>query len=137
MKLSILFESPFWIGLLELERDGLLYATRHVFGSEPSSENVYEFILSVQYRILIDHMTVGLPIDSAKKRRINPKRLQRQIKREKEQAGIANQSREVMRLQQEENKKERCSISQAERAAKRNYQRELAKNKRKQKHRGK
>ncbi|MGF1590391.1 MAG: YjdF family protein [Pleurocapsa sp.] len=139
MKLSILFESPFWIGLLELERDGLLYATRHVFGSEPSSENVYEFILSLQYKILIEGMTVGLPVDSdsAKKRSINPKRLQRQIKREKERSGIANQSREVMRLQQEENKKERCSISQAERAAKRNYQRELAKNKRKQKHRGK
>lgn len=137
MKLSILFESPFWIALLESERDGLLYATRYVFGSEPSSENVYEFILSFQYKSLIERMTVGLPVDPAKKRQLNPKRLQRQIKREKERSGISNQSREVMRLQQEENKKERCSTSKAEQAAKRNYKREVAKQKKKQKHRGK
>ncbi len=136
MKLSILFESPFWIALLESERDGLLYAARHVFGSEPSSKNVYEFILSGEYRILVEGMTVGLPVDNAKKRPINPKRLQRQIRKEKERSGISNQSREVMRLQQEENKKERCLTSKEERVAKRNYKRELATNKRKQKHRG-
>ncbi len=137
MKLSILFESPFWIALLESERDGLLYATRHVFGSEPSSKNVYEFILSYEYKILIDRMTVGLPIDAAKKRCVNPKRLQRQIRKEKERSGITNQSREVMRLQQEENKKERQMSSKAQRNAQRNYKREVAKQKKKQKHRGK
>jgi Protein of unknown function (DUF2992) len=79
----------------------------------------------------------GLPIDTAKKQSINPKRLQRQIRKEKERSGISNQSREVMRLQQEENKKERCLTSKEERAAKRNYKRELAKSKKKQKHRGK
>lgn len=136
MKLSILFESPFWIALIEEERDGLLYATRHVFGSEPSSENVYEFILSFEFRTLIDRMTVGLPVDSAKKKRVNPKRLQRQIRREKERSGISTQSQEVMRLQQEENKKERQITSKEERARKQNYKRELAKQKKKQKHRG-
>ena len=138
MKLSILFDSPFWVALIEDERDGLLYATRHVFGSEPSVENVYEFILSFEYKTLVNRMSIGLPVDSAaKKRRINPKRLQRQIRREKARSGISSQSQEVMRLQQEENKKERSSISKEERAAKREYKRELAKNKRKQKHRGK
>ncbi|MBE9043757.1 YjdF family protein [Pleurocapsales cyanobacterium LEGE 10410] len=137
MKLSILFESPFWIALIEDERDGLLYATRHVFGSEPSSENVYEFILSLEYKTLLERMRVGLPIDpAAKKRRINPKRLQRQIRREKERSGISTQSQEVMRIQQEENKQEQVAVSKEERAAKREYKRELARNKRKQKHRG-
>jgi hypothetical protein len=137
MKLSILYESPFWIGLIEEERDGLLYATRYLFGSEPSAENVYEFILSCEYKNLIEGMTVGLPLDRVTKRCTNPKRLQRQIRREKERVGISNQSREVMRLEQEKNKKERLLISQEEQIAKRNYKRELAKNKRKQKHRGK
>jgi hypothetical protein len=137
MKLSIVYESPFWIGLMEEERDGLLYATRYLFGSEPSTEVVYEFILSCEYPNLIDCMTVGLPIEKAKKRCTNPKRLQRQIRREKERVGISNQSREVMRLEQEKNKKERLLTSKEEQIAKRNYKRELAKNKRKQKHRGK
>ncbi|WP_319419852.1 YjdF family protein [Pleurocapsa sp. FMAR1] len=136
MKLSILFESPFWIALLEKESDGLLYAARHVFGSEPSSENVYEFILSGEYKNLVEGMTVGLLNKRSRQRSINPKRLQRQIRQEKERSGISNQSREVMRLQQEQNKKERASTSKEERERKRNYKRELATNKRKQKHRG-
>jgi G3E family GTPase len=135
MKLSILFEPPFWIALLEDERDGLLYVERHVFGSEPGSEIVYEFVKSSEYQILVERMTVGLSVET-KKQRINPKRLRRQIQREKERVGIANNSREVMRLQQEENKKERQLTSKQERAAQQRYQREVAIYKKKQKHRG-
>jgi hypothetical protein len=137
MKLSVLFESPFWIALLEDERDGLLYAARHVFGAEPSSQNIYEFILGQEYIILIERMTVGLHCQTSTKTRINPKRLRRQIQKEKERSGISNQSREVMRLQQEENKKERQLSSKSARVAQRNYKRELAKQKKKQKQRGK
>lgn len=135
MKLSVLFESPFWIALLENNHDGLLYVARHVFGSEPGSEIVYEFVKSTEYQDLVDRMTVGLSIET-KEQRINPKRLRRQIQKEKERTGISNQSREVMRLQQEENKKERQITSKLERVAQRNYKRELAKQKKKQKHRG-
>jgi hypothetical protein len=135
MKLSVLFESPFWIALLENNHDGLLYAARHVFGSEPGSEIVYEFVKSTEYQDLVERMTVGLSVET-KEQRINPKRLRRQIQKEKERTGISNQSREVMRLQQEENKKERQITSKLERAAQHNYKRELAKQKKKQKHRG-
>jgi hypothetical protein len=134
MKLSILFEPPFWIALLEDKRDGLLYVARHVFGSEPGSEIVYEFVRSSEYQILVDRMTVGLSVET-KKQRINPKRLRRQIQKEKERVGISNHSREVMRIQQEENKKERQLTSKQERAAQHRYQREVAIYKKKQKHR--
>ncbi|MGL5793257.1 MAG: YjdF family protein [Waterburya sp.] len=136
MKLSILFEPPFWIALLEDKRDGLLYVTRHVFGSEPGSEIVYEFVKSSEYQILVERMTVGLCVKT-QKQRINPKRLRRQIQREKERVGISNHSREVMRIQQEENKKEQQLTSKQERAAQHRYQREVAIYKKKQKHRGK
>jgi hypothetical protein len=134
MKLSILFEPPFWIALLEDKRDGLLYVARHVFGSEPGSEIVYEFVRSSEYQILVDRMTVGLSVET-NKQRINPKRLRRQIQKEKERVGISNHSREVMRIQQEENKKERQLTSKQERAAQHRYQREVAIYKKKQKHR--
>lgn len=138
MKLSVLFEDPFWIALLEDERDGLLYAVRHVFGSEPSSEELYEFIRSPQYGSLVERMTIGLPVNQKSAgKRINPKRRQRQIKREKERVGVSSQSHEVMRLQQEERKKERKTTSKAEKNAQRRYKRELAQQKRKAKHRGK
>jgi hypothetical protein len=135
MKLSVLFESPFWIALLETHRDGLLYVSRHVFGSEPGSEVIYEFVKSSEYQTLVDRMTVGLSVET-KKQHINPKRLRRQIQREKERTGISNRSQEIIRLQQEENKKERQITSKQERAAKQLYQREVAIQKKKQKHRG-
>lgn len=138
MKLSVLFEDPFWIALIEDERDGLLYAARHVFGSEPSSEELYEFIRSPDYSKLVEGMTVGLPTNQKSNgKRINPKRRQRQIRREKERVGVSSQSQEVMRLQQEQNQKERKTTSKIERDTKRQYKRELAKQKRKEKHRGK
>ncbi|MEN9567851.1 MAG: hypothetical protein RLZZ69_3047, partial [Cyanobacteriota bacterium] len=40
-------------------------------------------------------MTVGLDCQTSTKTKINPKRLRRQIQKEKERSGISNQSREV------------------------------------------
>jgi hypothetical protein len=71
MRLTIYFESPYWIGLLEEERDGLLYVGRHIFGTEPSDAQVYDFVLH-ELTALQARMTVGLPIESDKAWHINP-----------------------------------------------------------------
>ncbi|MBZ0299885.1 MAG: YjdF family protein [Anaerolineae bacterium] len=41
LQLSVLFEYPYWIGLIE---DGQLFAVQHIFGAEPSGEEVYAFV---------------------------------------------------------------------------------------------
>ena len=62
MRLTVLFDTPYWIGLSEVERDGCLYVARHIFGAEPSDAEVSEFVqrdlLTLQAR-----MTVGVPIE--------------------------------------------------------------------------
>ena len=136
MRLTILFDPPYWIGLIEAETDGLLYAARYIFGAEPCDPEVYAF---VQHDLLplMRTMTVGLPIDSAAKpRRINPKRMQRDIRREVLRTDVPSKAHEAMRLQIEANTQERLTVSHAERDAKRQHKRDLAAAKAKAKHKG-
>lgn len=135
MRLTIYFESPYWIGLLEEERDGLLYVGRHIFGAEPSDAEVYEFVLR-DIVALQARMTVGVPVDSPEKRHINPKRMAREVRRELSQVGAATKAQEAMRLQLEANKSERQQQSRQELDALRDYKRDLAREKAKARHRG-
>jgi len=136
MRLTILFDPPYWIGLLEAESDGLLYAARYIFGAEASDPEVYAF---VQHDLLplMRTMTVGLPIDSAPKpHHINPKRLQRDLRREVLRTDVPSKAHEAMRLQIEANTQERLTITRAERDAKRQHKRDVASAKAKAKHKG-
>jgi hypothetical protein len=136
MRLTILFDSPYWIGLLELERDGLLYAAKYIFGAEPSDTEVFEFVqcdlLNLQAR-----MTVGLPIDDRQADHpVNPKRIQREVRRTLAEQGITSKAHEAMRLQLESVKQFRATISKEQREAERAYKREVAQSKAKARHRG-
>lgn len=135
MKLTILFEPPYWIGLLEDERDGLLYATRFIFGAEPNDPQVYEFVLN-EVRHMFPRMTVGVAVESRAEKPMNPKRMQREVRRELAQVGMNTKAQEAMRLELEAAKKAREAVSREERDAKRDYKRALALQKAKDKHRG-
>ena len=136
MRLTILFDPPYWIGLLEAESDGLLYAARHIFGAEPSDPEVYAFVQN-DLLPLMRSMTVGLPIDSAPtSRHINPKRLQRNIRREVLRTDVPSKAHEAIRLQIEANTQERLTINRAQREAQRQHKRDVAAVKAKAKHKG-
>jgi hypothetical protein len=135
MRLTIYFESPYWIGLLEESRDGLLYVGRHIFGAEPSDAEVYDFVLH-ELAALQARMTVGVPIELDSARRINPKRAARELRRELAHGNITSKAQEAMRLQLEANKMEHQQESRQERNALRDYKREVARARAKAKHRG-
>ena len=136
MRLTILFDSPYWIGLLEVERDGCLYAARHIFGSEPSDQEVYQFVqrdlLQLQAR-----MTTGVRVDQdGAYRRLNPKRVQREVRQQIAEEGIPNKAHEAMRLQIEQNKFQSTQVSREQRDALREHKREVAREKLRARHRG-
>jgi hypothetical protein len=135
MKLTILFDAPYWIGLLEDERDGCLYVARHIFGAEPSDPEVYEFIQR-DFAPLCRQMTVGVPIESSSQRHVNPKRKQREVRRELAQAGISTRSQDAIRLQLEQNKQERRQESRQQREEHKAYKRAVAREKAKARHKG-
>jgi hypothetical protein len=135
MKLTIRFDTPYWIGVLEEERDGSLYVTRHIFGAEPSDQLVYEFVLH-EMAALQSRMTVGIPVETVGRKSISPKRMQREVRRELARDGLTSKAHEAMRLQIEARKQEHKRESRAEREALKDYKRELARQKAKARHRG-
>ncbi len=81
MKLTIYFDGSFWCGLVEAETDGHYQVIRYVFGAEPKDADVFTFIAKRLPRLLDEAGTVAAEKKSEKK--INPKRMQRLINREK------------------------------------------------------
>lgn len=69
-------------------------------------------------------------------KRINPKRMQRLIKKQLQNTGIATKAQQALKLQQEQEKLERKSRSRDKREAEKECQFKLRQEKRKAKHRG-
>ncbi|MCY7484911.1 MULTISPECIES: YjdF family protein [Paenibacillus] len=135
MKLTVFFEGPFWIGIVEDTVHGRLKACRHVFGAEPKDAEVLEFV-EVFMMPLIERVTQTAVGAQEQLRRINPKRLARRAAMEMKQRGISTQSQEALRLDYESRKKERTCRSREEREALQEKKRSIRIQKRKEKHRG-
>lgn len=107
IKLTVLFESPFWVGIFEKEQDGKYSVARIVFGAEPRDFEVFEFVINK-----MDQLKFSNPQeDEIVKRKINPKRLQREVKKEISKKNIVSKAQDALRLEIEKNKKERRSFN--------------------------
>ena len=42
--LTVFFEDPFWIGIVERIEDGKLMAAKHVFGAEPTGIEILDYV---------------------------------------------------------------------------------------------
>ena len=133
--LTIFFEDPFWVGVVERQADGILQAARHLFGAEPAPTQVLEFVLYQMDR-LIERSSAAIPIDAAERRAVNPKRAAREAGKALAQRGSSTQSQEALRLQLEQNKQIHQLRSKAEREAAAAYKRQLKVEKAKARHRG-
>ncbi len=131
-KLTIFFEEPFWVGVFE-ELDGdKLSVCRVVFGAEPTDAEIYDFILRHYYRLRF-----SVPVKTEIKQKAdNPKRRQRNARKQMESSGIGTKSQQALQKQFEENKTERKRTTREQREAKKQRQFELKQQKRKEKHRG-
>lgn len=136
IKATIFFEKRFWVGTFErTDREGYAIA-RHIFGGEPSDPEVHEFILSHYCELKFgEAKEINIQI-----KRMNPKRVQREVRREmarlKETAQPSTLAQDAMREEIEKRKKERKSISSAEKQARKDDQFTIKQEKRKEKHRG-
>ncbi len=133
VRVSVLFDDPFWIGIFERESDGKLTAAKVTFGAEPKDYEVKEFLIQNYYRLKFSP-----PVDFVRevKEHISPKRLQRDAQKQTDAIGIGTKSQQALKLQQEQGKLERKARSREEREAEKELQFELKQQKRKEKHRG-
>lgn len=136
IKATIFFEKRFWVGTFErTDKEGYAVA-RHIFGSEPSDPEVYEFVLNHYHELKFGELKeVSIQIQ-----RMNPKRVQREIRREmekmKETTKPSSLAQDYMREEIEKKKKEKKSTSSAAKQARKEEQFSIKQEKKKEKHRG-
>nr|WP_243764386.1 YjdF family protein [Bittarella massiliensis (ex Durand et al. 2017)] len=133
-KLTVYFEEPFWVGLYERWEDGRVEVCKITFGAEPKDHQVYERMLGGWNQLRFGPSVVGeSPADN---RRVNPKRMQRVIRRTLEGQGSGTKAQQALQLQREAGKKERRAVTRQQREAERERQFALRREKRREKHRG-
>ena len=131
-KLTVYFEEPFWVGVFERIEDGKLSVAKVTFGAEPKDYEVWEYLLKNYSRLRFSPSVETV----VKKESVNPKRLQRQIRKETVATGIGTKSQQALQMQREENNLVRKALSRKQREAEKQRQYELKQQKRKEKHRG-
>ena len=131
-KLTVLFEDPFWVGIFERTIDKKLSAAKVTFGAEPKDYEVLEFINRDYY-----HLQFSQPVETVvKDTRKNPKRAQRDAKKQTMETGIGTKSQQALKLQQEQNKLARKERSKKEREEESDRLFEMKQQKKKEKHKG-
>ena len=133
-KLTVYFEDPFWVGLYERWEDGRVEVCKITFGAEPKDYQVYERMLAGWDRLRFSPPVAGEA--PAGDRRVNPKRMQRVIRRALEGRGNGTKAQQALQLQREAGKKERRTFTRQQREAERERQFALRQEKRREKHRG-
>ena len=131
-KLTVYFEHPFWVGVFERIEDGKLSVCKVTFGAEPKDYEIWEFVLK-NY----SQLRFGLAVDvTVRKEAANPKRVQREARKQTVEYGIGTKSQQALQLQREEHKRIRKTISKQQREADKQRRYDLKQQKRKEKHRG-
>ena len=131
--LTVLFEDPFWVGIYE-RREGRAYQVCKItFGAEPKDYEVYALLLE-QWRQL--PFSPSMEGAAPEERRINPKRMRRQIEKSLRSTGIGTKAQQALQLQREQGKEARKKASREAREAEADRQFALRREKQREKHKG-
>lgn len=132
-KLTVFYDGFFWVGIFERIQDGKLEACKITFGVEPKDYEVYEFLLQNWNKL---RFSSPIDVNKSKDGKINPKRMQRVIKKQLELRGIGTKSQQALKLQKEEKKMIHKEKRRKKKEEEKQRQFELKQQKRKEKHRG-
>ena len=131
-KLTVFFEEPFWVGVFERIEDGRLSVAKVTFGAEPKDYEVQEYIKKYYFSLKFIPAVETVVKDMKR----NPKRMQREAKRQTIETGIGTKSQQALKLQQEQNKQERKERNRKKKEAEEQRMFELKQQKKREKHKG-
>ena len=130
--LTVHHDGQFWIGLAEHVEDGTYGVARIVFGTEPSDEEILQFVTSKWAELAFfggDHAETSKPAK-------NPKRRAREAAKALRQPAMSTKAQQALANQRETMKRESARARSQRRADEAEARFEQRKLKRKQKHRG-
>lgn len=132
-RLTVFFDPPFWVGVLERVTGGKLEAAKITFGAEPRDYEVYDYLLKNWGKL---RFSPSVSADTPASRAGNPKRLQRVIRSELARQGGSTKSQQALALQREADQTARRTHSSQEKEAEKARRFALRREKRKEKRRG-
>lgn len=132
-KLTVFFEEPFWIGVYERMENQKLEVSKVLFGAEPKDYEVYQYFLNHWLSL---QFSPAVRVDKRVGKKINPKRMQRQIIKNLKETGLGTKAQQALKLQQEEKKLERKSNRKKRTEEEKQRQFEIKQQKKKKKHKG-
>lgn len=129
---TVFFEEPFWVSVVERIEEGKLSACKITFGAEPREQQIYEYFLKNYYKLQFSPAVET----AVKEMHGNPKRMQKKAKQKMQEAGVGTKSQQALKLQQEKKKTERRAFGREQREVQNQRKFELKQQKRKEKHKG-
>lgn len=133
LTLTILFENPFWIGLFERVDGNMREFCKITFGPEPKACEVYDLILRDLKEM---RFSPAIQIERHELRRVNPKRMQRQISSAIHNHGIGTKAQEALKLLREKEKTHKRLLSREQIEAEKERRYSLKRQKKKEKRKG-
>lgn len=113
VKLTVYFDDPFWVGVFERMENGTLSVCKVTFGEELRDYAVWEFVLR-HYDALKFSSAVKTEV---KQSADNPKRRQRNAKKQLQNVGVGTKSQQALAAQREELKTERKKVNREQKEA--------------------
>ncbi|MDO4270472.1 MAG: YjdF family protein [Eubacteriales bacterium] len=131
--LTVYFEDPFWVGLYERESGDGYEVSKITFGAEPGDGEVHAFLLENWRRL---RFSPPMRAGEMRDRRVNPKRMQRAVKRALTERPAGTKAQQALAAQREQGKQARRARTRAERESEEAERFARAQQKRKEKHKG-
>lgn len=93
-RLIVFFEEPFWVGIFERISEGKLSVCKVTFGAEAKDYEVYDFVLENYYWLRFSPAVVT----DVKEVGRNPKRIQREVRKQVQNTEIGAKSQQALKL---------------------------------------
>ncbi len=132
-RLTVFFENPFWVGIFEIESEKSYETVKIVFGAEPKDYEIYEYLLKNHHRLKFSWKRL---VEKSNEKHLNPKRMQKEIKKQLENKGAGTKSQQALKEAYEQSKTKRKMLSKVQIEAEKKRKFELKQQKKKNKHRG-
>ena len=130
--LTVYHDGQFWVGLAEHVEDGRYGVARIVFGTEPSDEEILQFVVGEWEKLSF----FGDKPTEASKPAKNPKRRVREAAKALKRPAVSTKAQQALAAQREAMKQESAHARSRRRAEEADARFEQRKLKRRQKHRG-
>ena len=130
--LTVYFDEPFWVGIFERCDNGRLSVCKVTFGAEPKEQEIYEFVHKH-----FTELRFSQEVDIIQRKTAdNPKRRQRNARKQMEHSGVGTKSHMALQMQLEQNKLERKVKTREQKLADKQRMFEIKQQKKREKHKG-